>query len=90
MNSQNSKISDPNSVLFNLSDKINLKRHDIYVAWSNLSIYYTQENVKNIKTINFKYQLPHKMTNLNYLMIHILCLIFKIILGESLKTWNSD
>ena len=41
MNSRNSKISDPHSLLLNLSDKINLKRSDEYVALSNLSIYYT-------------------------------------------------
>ena len=32
MNSKNSKISDPHRVLLNLSDKIDLKRSDKYVA----------------------------------------------------------
>ena len=32
MNSDNSKTSDPYLVLLNLSDKINLKRSDKYVA----------------------------------------------------------
>ena len=41
MNSQNSKTSDPHSLLLNLLDKINLKRNDTYVALSNLSLYYT-------------------------------------------------
>ena len=41
MNSANSKTSDPHELLLNLSDKINLKRSDKYVAPSNLSIYYT-------------------------------------------------
>ena len=41
MNSENSKTSDPHRVLLNLTDKINLKRSDKYVALSNLSIYYT-------------------------------------------------
>ena len=36
MNSENSKTSDPNRLLLNLSDKINLKRSDEYVALSNL------------------------------------------------------
>ena len=40
MNSENSKTSDPHRILLNLSDKINLKRSDKYVALSNLSIYY--------------------------------------------------
>ena len=38
MNSQNIKTSDPHRLLLNLSDKINLKRIDKYVALSNLSI----------------------------------------------------
>ena len=46
MNSGNSKISHPHSLLLNLSDKINLKRKDKYVALSNLSIYYTWKNIK--------------------------------------------
>ena len=32
MNSDNRKTSDPHLVLLNLSDKINLKRSDKYVA----------------------------------------------------------
>ena len=38
MNSENSKTSETHSILFNLSDKINLKGRDKYVALSNLSI----------------------------------------------------
>ena len=34
MNSGNSKTSDPHRLLLNLSDKINLKRNDKYVALS--------------------------------------------------------
>ena len=41
MNSKNSKISHLHRLLTNLSNKINLKRRDKYVALSNLSIYYT-------------------------------------------------
>ena len=41
MNSENSKTSDPHRLLLNLSDKINLKGSDKYVALSNLSICYT-------------------------------------------------
>ena len=46
MNYENSKKSDPHRLLLNLSDKINLKRSDKYVALSNLSIYYTWKNIK--------------------------------------------
>ena len=47
MNSENNKRSDPHRLLLNLSDKINLKRNDKYVALSNLSIYHTWKNIKN-------------------------------------------
>ena len=46
MNSGDSKISDPHRLLLNLSNKIGLKGSDKYVALSNLSIYYTQNNIK--------------------------------------------
>ena len=41
MISKNSQTSDPHRLLIHLSEKINLKRSDKYVALSNLSIYYT-------------------------------------------------
>ena len=41
INSENSKTSNPHRLLLNLSDKINLKRSDKYLATSILSIYYT-------------------------------------------------
>ena len=40
MNSGNSKTSDLHRLLLNLSDKIDLKRSDMYVVLSNLSICY--------------------------------------------------
>ena len=47
MNSKNSKTSDPQRLLLNLADKINLKKRDKYVALSNVSIYNTWKNIKN-------------------------------------------
>ena len=41
MNLENSKISDPDRLVFNLLYKIGLKRRDKYVALSSISIYYT-------------------------------------------------
>ena len=41
MNPENSKTYDPHRLLLNLSDKIDLKRSNKYVALSNFSIYYT-------------------------------------------------
>ena len=55
MNSENSKISDPHRLLLNLTDKLNLKRNDKYVALSNLSNYQTQKNTKkSYKNNKFK------------------------------------
>ena len=66
MNSENSKTSDLNRLLLNLSDKINLKRNEKCVALSNLGIYYTwkKKSYKNNRfkisapTWNDKFQLP--------------------------------
>ena len=49
LNSKSSKASDLHRPLLNLSDEINFKRSDIYVALSNLSIYYTQNYTMNIQ-----------------------------------------
>ena len=46
INSKNSKTSDPNRLLFNLTDKIYLSRKDKFIALSNLSIYYAWKNIK--------------------------------------------
>ena len=55
MNSENGKTSDPSRILFNLTDKINLKRSDKYVVLSNLSIYCTWNKVKkSYKNNKFK------------------------------------
>ena len=47
MNSKNSGTSDSHRLLLNLTDKIDLKRNDKYVALSNLTICYTWKNRKN-------------------------------------------
>ena len=41
MNSKISKTSDPHRVLLNPTEKINSKRSDGHVGFSNLSIQYT-------------------------------------------------
>ena len=46
VNSENSKTSDPYRLLPNLTEKINLKRSDKYVALSNLSIHYIRKKIK--------------------------------------------
>ena len=69
MNSENSKTSDPHSLFLNLSNKINLKRSDEYVALSNLGIYYAGKNIKkSCKNNEFKLSAPTWKKSLNYLM----------------------
>ena len=61
MNSRNSKTSDPDRLLLNLTDKINFRRKDEYIALSNLSIYYTWKNNKfkiSVLTWNEEFELP--------------------------------
>ena len=55
MNSENSKTLDPFSLVINLSEQINLKRRDYYIALSRLSIYYTWQNIgRSYKSSKFK------------------------------------
>ena len=59
INSENSKTSDPHTLLLNPADKTILKRVDKYVALSNLSIYYKFKNIKNsYKNNKFKISVP--------------------------------
>ena len=59
MNSEKSKTSDPRRLLLNLTDKINLKSSDKYVALSNHSIQYTWKNIKKSYKYNkFKISAP--------------------------------
>ena len=54
MNSKNSKTSHPCRLLFNLTEKINLKRNDKHVALSNLKGKYnkfiSEQKTENIRT----------------------------------------
>ena len=59
MNSGNSKTPDPHRLWLNLTDKINLKISNKYVALSNFSIYYTWKNIKfSYKNNKFKTSAP--------------------------------
>ena len=81
INSKKSKTSDPHRLLLNFTDYISLRRKDKYIGLSNISIYYTLENVKRLyKNNKFKYQLQHRMKNLNYVTDHVIYQIFKVIL----------
>ena len=58
MNSEDSKTSYPHKLLLSISDKINLKISDNYVALSNLSVYYTWKNIKQSHKIKFRISGP--------------------------------
>ena len=59
INSKNNKTSDLQRLLINLTDKINLKRSDKYVALSSLSMYYTWKKIKKSYMNNkFKISAP--------------------------------
>ena len=58
MNSENSKTSDPHRLLLNIRDKVDLKRKDKYITWSNLSIYYTWKKKKSYKNNKSKTSAP--------------------------------
>ena len=59
ISSRNSKTSDPHWLLLNLTDKIDVRRKDKYIALSNLSIYYTWKYIKkSYKNNKFKMSTP--------------------------------
>ena len=47
MNTENSKTSDPRRIKLDLRDKLNLKNPNKNMTLANLSIYYTQKNIKS-------------------------------------------
>ena len=47
MNSENSKTSEHDVLMLKLTDKLDLRRGQKTIALSNLSIYYTWNNVKS-------------------------------------------
>ena len=47
MNSENSKTSEPNVSIVQLTNKLNLRMGEKVIALSNLSIFYTWKNIKS-------------------------------------------
>ena len=59
MNSENSKTSEHHKLLLKFLDKTNLKKKNEYVALSNVSIYLTWKNIKQLyKSKSFKISAP--------------------------------
>ena len=78
MNSINSKTSDHHRLLFNLSDKVDLKRSNNYVALSNVALSTTHGKIiANLKR------------RVNDLTDHILYQIFRIIMSVLSTTLKS-
>ena len=48
MNSENSRTSEPYVLIIKLTDKLDLRRDENSIALSNVSIYYTWKNLKNL------------------------------------------
>ena len=57
MNCKNSKTPYPHRLLLNLTDKIDLRRKDKYIALSNLSIYYTNNTHIELSYKNNKFKI---------------------------------
>ena len=82
MSSENSKTSKPHMLVLKLTNKSDLRIGEKIIALSNFSIYYRWKNIKNSYNNNkCKYMHLHGMINLNCLMDHVLCQIFKTILN---------
>ena len=58
MNSENSKTSKPQILKLKLTDKLDLRVDKKVIALSNLSIYYTWNNIKNSCNNKFKISVP--------------------------------
>ena len=59
MNSENSKTSEQHNLVLKLTNKLDLRIVEKIIALSNLSIYYTWKNIKNLCNNNkFKISAP--------------------------------
>ena len=59
MNSENSRTPEPHILKLNLTDKLDLRLDKKVIALSNLSIYYTWNNIKSLYNNNkFKISSP--------------------------------
>ena len=83
VNTENSKISEPHKIKFDLTDKHNFKNPNKKMVLANLSNHYTSS--QNTTTINLKFQFQPGMILLNYLMVLVLLAIFKTTLNLSSK-----
>ena len=83
MNTENSKTNQSSKILYEFTDKFNLKNPNKNMALANLSIYCTWKNIKSAYSNNkFTISAPSWNDEFNLLDgSHILHLIYKIILN---------
>ena len=59
MNSENSKTSEPYVLILKLTDKLDIRRGEKSISFSNLTIYYRWKNIKSSCNNNkFKISAP--------------------------------
>ena len=84
MKTENSKTNEPHRFRLDLTDKLNLKNPKKNIVLVNLSIYYTWKNIKSEYNNNtFKISALTWSETFDYLMVHILLMIFRITLNLS-------
>ena len=87
MNLENSKPKKPQKFVRNLPERLDLRSSNKHVALQKVSIYYTGKNMrKQFKKNKLKIIAPTLNDELNYLIVLILCQIFKIVSNISSKS----
>ena len=69
MNSENSRTFEYHVLVLKLTGKLDLRRCQKSISLSNVSIYFTRNNVKNsYKNIKFKISVPISSDNIEYIL----------------------
>ena len=87
MNSENSKTSKPHVLILKLTNKLDLRMGQKFIALSNLSIYYTWKNIKSsynnnkfkisAPTWNDKFELPDGSYSVSGIQDYFECILKK-------------
>ena len=80
MNSENSKTPKPHVLVLKLTNKLDLRVGKKFIALSNLSIYYTWENIKSSSNNN-KFKISAQTWNDEFELPDGSYSVFKIILS---------
>ena len=78
MNSENSKTSEPHILKLKLTDKSDLRLDKKVIALSNLSIYYTWNNIKSSYNNNNKFKISAQTWNEEFTLPDGSCQILDI------------